>query len=229
MADKDDSNERFSTLILDMKFKNGVHKKLSSISQRTWHDLRSDNLKEAIKCPPNEDVNEWIAANTFDLTNELNILWNILPPAAHKKYSEPGSGFPKGVKYRWDKVNSSLTSEEYVDIALTWIQDQCENPDIFPDVESDRSLKYPEDYIEGYVKKIYVKFFRIFCILYCSYKEDLGQDNMAHLNTCFRHYLFFALEHKLMPADENELIPIRSIVEKLKADYYRKTIVPPGI
>jgi len=200
------------------------HKKLSSLSQRTWHVLGSDNLKEAIKCPPAEDMNEWIAANTFDFLNEVNILWgNCIDPEAHNRYLEPGSGFPKGVTYRWSNDQDNLTAPEYVEIALIWVDDQCSNQDIFPDTEKEE-VKYPEDFVDNYVKEIFKKLFRVFCIFYWSYKDDMG-ENVAHLNTCFRHFIYFALHHGLLP-DEKELQPIEKIVTRLKSDFARKSVLP---
>mmetsp|Transcript_32458 Transcript_32458/g.39952 ORF Transcript_32458/g.39952 Transcript_32458/m.39952 type:complete len:174 (-) Transcript_32458:1488-2009(-) len=157
---KQSSNAReFSTLVQRRGTRNMKHKKLSSLSQRTWHVLGSDNLKEAIKCPPAEDMNEWIAANTFDFLNEVNILWgNCIDPEAHNRYLEPGSGFPKGVTYRWSNDQDNLTAPEYVEIALIWVDDQCSNQDIFPDTEKEE-VKYPEDFVDNYVKEIFKKTF----------------------------------------------------------------------
>mmetsp|Transcript_16533 Transcript_16533/g.18688 ORF Transcript_16533/g.18688 Transcript_16533/m.18688 type:complete len:237 (-) Transcript_16533:309-1019(-) len=224
------SSERVSVLIQTAQrrgTRNGKHKKLSSLSQRTWHVLGSENLKEAIKCPPGEDMNEWIAANTFDFLNEINILWgHCIDQEAHSRYLEPGSGFPKGVTYRWSNDRAVMTGPDYVEVALIWIDDQCANPDIFPDTDTNQGTNYPENFVEIYVKKIFVKLFRIFCIIYWSYKDDMG-EHLIHLNTCFRHYIYFALEHNLLPEDEKEIMPIEDIVTRLKSDFARKTILPP--
>lgn len=38
----------------------------------------SGDLHEAVKLPPGEDLNEWIAVNTVDFFNQINMLYGTL-------------------------------------------------------------------------------------------------------------------------------------------------------
>ncbi|GAU31664.1 hypothetical protein TSUD_222680 [Trifolium subterraneum] len=40
--------------------------------------LGSGNLREAVKLPPGEDLNEWLAVNTVDFFNQVNLLYGTL-------------------------------------------------------------------------------------------------------------------------------------------------------
>ncbi|KAL6533652.1 hypothetical protein OROHE_013485 [Orobanche hederae] len=40
--------------------------------------LGSGNLREAVRLPPGEDINEWLAVNTVDFFNQVNLLYGTL-------------------------------------------------------------------------------------------------------------------------------------------------------
>ena len=40
--------------------------------------LGSGNLREAVQLPEGEDINEWIAVNTVDFFNQINMLYGTL-------------------------------------------------------------------------------------------------------------------------------------------------------
>uniref|UniRef100_A0A803PHG2 MOB kinase activator-like 1A n=1 Tax=Cannabis sativa TaxID=3483 RepID=A0A803PHG2_CANSA len=40
--------------------------------------LGSGNLREAVKLPTGEDLNEWLAVNTVDFFNQVNLLYGTL-------------------------------------------------------------------------------------------------------------------------------------------------------
>ncbi|KAL5995320.1 MOB kinase activator 1A [Asimina triloba] len=40
--------------------------------------LGNGNLREAIRLPPGEDLNEWLAVNTVDFFNQVNLLYGTL-------------------------------------------------------------------------------------------------------------------------------------------------------
>ena len=50
--------------------------------------------------------------------------------------------------------------------------------------------------------------FRIFAIIYHSnYKAIEKAEAVAHLNTCFRHFMFLVYEFKLVEPDELKALP----------------------
>ena len=68
------------------------------------------------------------------------------------------------------------------------------------------------------VKQIYTRMFRIFAIIYThhfSKLEELGA--VVHLNTSFKHYLFFVWEFDLV--GERETDALREITNELRQVY----------
>ena len=50
--------------------------------------------------------------------------------------------------------------------------------------------------------------FRIFAIIYhASYESIEAADAVAHLNTCFRHFMFLVYEFKLVEPGELKALP----------------------
>ncbi|GBG26974.1 MOB kinase activator 1A [Hondaea fermentalgiana] len=195
-----------------------MFKRRSTLSDLTRRTLGSGNMRLAVEVPEGEDTNEWIAANTVDFYNELSLLYGLVADDA-RRFSAPGTGFPPNFEYRW-QIGSGKTvqvsSPEYVDYAMTWIEDQIDNEDIFPVSEE---VDFPEDFIEFYVRDIFKKMFRIFAIIYHQHFEVIESLNAAaHINTTFKHFVFFMLEHHLVP-EEKELLALKTPFDRYKAEY----------
>lgn len=105
--------------------------KRGTLSQKAKFTLGQGNLREAVKLPENEDLNEWLAANIVDFFNEVSLLYGLCADDA-SKYTKPGEGFPPGFQYLWmDGVRITkplqVSGPEYVDYVMTWIEDQINN------------------------------------------------------------------------------------------------------
>jgi len=192
--------------------------KRATLSDYTKKTLGSGNLKKAVMLPPEEHIHEWLACNTVDFFNELSLLYGICVEDA-PKYKEPGTGFPPGFEYRWQgkakKDPLKVSGPEYVDYVMSWIEDQLDNPAIFPDLESQ---PFPSDFDE-YVKDIFKKMFRIFAIMYhCHFETIEKMEAAAHLNTCFKHFMYFVFEFKLIE-DDKELAALKGPVERLSKEW----------
>lgn len=134
--------------------------KRSTLSAYTKRTLGSGNLRAAVTLPDNEDLNEWLAANTVDFFNEISLLYGLVSDDA-AKFTKPGEGFPPGFEYRWaDGVQVTkpmrVSSPEYVDLVLLWTEDQINNEDIFPVSETQA---FPSEF-KNYVKDIFKRLFR---------------------------------------------------------------------
>lgn len=66
---------------------------------------------------------------------------------AADEFTKPGDGFPPGYEYRWADASNKqplrVSSPEYVDYVMTWVEDQIDNEEIFPVQESQ---PFPDDY-----------------------------------------------------------------------------------
>ncbi|KAL0374561.1 UNVERIFIED_CONTAM: MOB kinase activator-like 1A [Sesamum radiatum] len=62
--------------------------------------LGSGNLREAVKLPTGEDLNEWLAVNTVDFFNQVNILYGTLTEFCTSSTCPTMTAGPK-YEYRW--------------------------------------------------------------------------------------------------------------------------------
>jgi len=63
--------------------------------------------------------------------------------------------------------------------------------------------------------------FRVFAILYHRNFEKIeAAEAAAHLNTCFKHFMFFSWEFKLL--DEKELKALKGPVERLRTEFEKR-------
>jgi len=195
--------------------------KRKTLSQLTKRTLGSGNLRAAVALPEGEELHEWIAANTVDFYNEISLLYGLVVDDAQRDFKNPGEGFPPGFEYRWAESNSRevirVSSPEYVDYVMTWVEDQLDNESIFPTLESE---PFPDDFI-NYARDIYKRMFRVFAIMYHRHFKSFEEiEAQAHLNTCFKHFLFFVLQYDLVPS--KELVALKGPVDRLKADFAKQ-------
>ena len=194
-----------------LKSSSGNQQRLRDYTAST---LGSGNMRGAVVVPDGEHKFEWIAANTMDFFDHISLCYGLVSDQALEKFTKPSEGFPPGFEYRWAdgvKVKAPIkcSSPEYVDYVMTWANEKLNNPAIFP---LDDVSAYPKKF-EDEVKSIYKRLFRIFAIIYAVHSDTVKQLGAeAHLNTCFKHFMFFILEFKLV--NENEMKPIKLICER---------------
>lgn len=170
----------------------------------------------AVKCPEEEDLNDFYAANLVDFFNDLVLLYDIV---AEKSSDLRSKAFPPGYEYRWQNGDKLVTVKacEYVDFVFLWVADQISNERIFP---SSADVEFPQDF-EGYVRDIFKKLFRVYAIIYHSFfKEFEALGGTKHLNTCFKHFMFFVFEYNLV--DAHDLNALESVVAKLREDFKKQ-------
>ena len=140
------------------------------------------------------------------------------------------SAGPKATYFWADKGEKpvSLPAPEYISNLVNWISKQLDDEKVFPAVGA-----FPKNF-KAVLAKILSRMFRVYAHLYHSHWDKikaLGAD--AHLNTCFKHFYYFAgarqqqrqqqtrLAHSRAAAEfdmikEAELQPMASVVNKLK-------------
>ena len=76
---------------------------------------------------------------------------------------------------------------------------------------------FPKNFLQS-IKVIYTRLFRVFAIIYSHHflpLEELGA--VTHLNTSFKHFMFFVWEYDLVVPAEQEAL--QDIIHELKARY----------
>ncbi|KAL7091871.1 hypothetical protein ACP275_12G130300 [Erythranthe tilingii] len=176
--------------------------------------LGSGNLREAVRLPPGEDLNEWLAVNTVDFFNQVNILYGTLTEFCTSSSCSIMSAGPK-YEYRWaDGITIrkpiEVSAPKYVEYLMDWIESQLDDESIFP---QKLGMAFPSNFLDV-VKTILKRLFRVYAHIYHShFQKIVSLKEEAHLNTCFKHFVLFAWEFCLI--DKEELAPLYEIVESI--------------
>ncbi|XP_064388925.1 MOB kinase activator 1B-like isoform X2 [Halichondria panicea] len=98
--------------------------------------LGSGNLKLAVQLPDGEDLNEWIAVNTVDFFNQINMLYGTITAHCTTESCPVMSAGPK-YEYHWAdgttvKKPIKCSAPKYIDYLMTWVQEQLDDENIFP-------------------------------------------------------------------------------------------------
>jgi len=104
-----------------------------------------------------------------------------------------------------------VSASEYIEFLMVWVENQLNNENIFP---STIGVPFPKNFLQ-IVKVIFKRLFRVYAHIYYSHFPQiamLGCQN--HLNTCFKHFIFFIERFNLV--DAKELAPLADLIQKFK-------------
>ncbi|KAF4802787.1 MOB kinase activator 1B [Turdus rufiventris] len=176
--------------------------------------LGSGNLRMAVMLPDGEDLNEWVAVNTVDFFNQINMLYGTITDFCTEESCPVMSAGPK-YEYHWaDGTNIKkpikCSAPKYIDYLMTWVQDQLDDETLFP---SKIGVPFPKNFM-SVAKTILKRLFRVYAHIYHQHFDPVIQlQEEAHLNTSFKHFIFFVQEFNLI--DRRELAPLQELIEKL--------------
>jgi MOB kinase activator 1 len=194
--------------------KGGKREKLSQFAKKTLATLGSGSMRSAVALPKGEDLKEWIAVNTVDFFNEINLLYGTISEFCTKEKC-PVMSAGASVNYLWRdgvkvKKPIEVSAPEYVELLMTWSESQLNDETIFP---ISFGSEYPKNFMP-IVKQIYKRFFRVYAHIYHSHFSRIVRVGAeAHLNTCFKHFIYFVKEFKLI--DDKELKPLEDLINKI--------------
>jgi len=200
------------TLVKKRSFPNGT--KRYDLHKHAKATLGSGNLREAVKLPDKEDLNEWLAVNTVDFFNQINLLYGSIVECCTKESCKEMNAGPK-YEYLWadgDEIKKPIkvSAPEYVDYLMSWVQKILDDEKIFP---SRVDVPFPKNFAET-VKSMFTRLFRVYAHIYYSHFSrivNLGEE--AHLNTCFKHFYFFIVQFQLV--DPKEMAPLDDLIKNL--------------
>jgi len=217
-ADGDESYsfwDRNKTFKPEKKVKGGKQEKLQKTIKATMKaTLGGGDLRKTVQLPEGEDLNEWIAVNTVHFYNAANMIYGTCAEFCTDETCKTMSAGRNEYLWKDDqkyKKPTRVTAPVYIDLLLNWVNEQISNPDLFP---VDENAKFPRNFMTR-VKDIYKRLFRLYAHLYYSHFEKISSIGAkAHLNTCFKHFVFFILEFKLV--DDKGLAPLKNFIDKFK-------------
>mmetsp|Transcript_11551 Transcript_11551/g.13266 ORF Transcript_11551/g.13266 Transcript_11551/m.13266 type:complete len:295 (-) Transcript_11551:717-1601(-) len=164
---------------------------------------------------------EWLAMNTIDFFNEVSLIYGMVEEfhvsvsrqpdydELVKKRKEGGKlpiapynrGFPAGYEYRvqGDDKNADHDANWYCNITMAWIEDNIDNPEVFPEGEND---SFPDDFDTNHVPEMFKRMFRIFSIVYnVCWPVVKEYESDKHFNSAFKHFYFFMKRYNLLLND----------------------------
>eukprot|EP01123_Difflugia_compressa_P001385 TRINITY_DN11598_c0_g1_i1.p1 TRINITY_DN11598_c0_g1~~TRINITY_DN11598_c0_g1_i1.p1 ORF type:complete len:212 (-),score=39.97 TRINITY_DN11598_c0_g1_i1:54-689(-) len=169
------------------------------------------NLKTAVKLPPGEDVNEWLAAHVLDFYNRTNLLFGAIEEFCDEETFPEMTAGPNFVYLcaeEGTKKAVSVPARKYVDLLFTWMTSKFDDETIFP---TDTNTPFPKNFRE-IVSTIFKRMFRVYAFIYVHHFKKMQELELeAHLNSVFKHFLFFIHEFDLV--DKKEFLPIVSLVD----------------
>jgi len=176
--------------------------------------LGQGNIKEAVRLPPGEDLNEWLAVNTVDFYNAISVLHGTL-----EEFCTPSvcPAMAAGAKYEYlwadgvrVKTPVKLSAPDYVNALFDWVEAQIDDPRLFPQRYGE---PFPSNFMQ-IVQTIFKRLFRVYAHIYHSHFRSIcALNEEAHLNTCFKHFMHFTQAFKLV--DAKELVPMKELIEQL--------------
>ncbi|CAK9300292.1 unnamed protein product [Gordionus sp. m RMFG-2023] len=176
--------------------------------------LGSGNLRQAVALPEGEDLNEWIAVNVVDFFNQINMLYGTITEFCRPTKCPLMSAGPK-YEYHWAdgvtvKKPIKCSAPQYIDFLMTWIQEKLDDETLFP---SKIGVPFPKNFIST-AKVILKRLFRVYAhIYYQHFQEIIKLGEEPHLNTSFKHFIYFTQEFNMI--DKRELAPLQELIDKL--------------
>ena len=179
-----------------------------------------------------EDVNEWLAVAAVDFFHQVgervsslfllrgrcsrcvhscqvNMLYATLADFCTDESCPSMSAGPK-YKYFWSdgqRKPEDVSASRYVFSLMEWIQGQLDDEAVFPTKPNN---PFPKSF-RATVNSIFRRLFRVFAHIYHHHVEHVqALDISVHLNTSFRHFIYFVLEFQLI--ERKELAPLSELI-----------------
>ncbi|KAI1714605.1 mob1/phocein family domain-containing protein [Ditylenchus destructor] len=174
--------------------------------------LGSSSIKDVVKLPQGEDVNEWIAVNIVDFFNQITMLFGTISEFCTAE-SCPKMTAGASHEYFWSDDKGAVMgcpAPVYIDYLLTWVQDELDDENTFP---SQIGKPFPPNF-SHIAQSIMKRLFRIYAHIYHQHFELIEQlKTIEHLNTSFKHFILFVQEFNLIEPKQME--PLDDLIQKL--------------
>ncbi|GMT25954.1 hypothetical protein PFISCL1PPCAC_17251, partial [Pristionchus fissidentatus] len=175
------------------------------------------DLKAAVRLPPNENFDDWLAVHTVDFFNRINLMYGTITDVCTKTTCPTMSGGSK-YEYLWQdgdqyKKPTRIPAPDYVYLLMDWIEVRINDETLFPTC---MDLPFPKDF-RAMCKKILTRLFRVFVHTYIHHFDrivDLGAE--PHANTLYKHFYYFVTEHSMVSSKELEAL--KEMTERLTCE-----------
>lgn len=189
---------------------------------RTWnlHRHIKDSMAtgldvtECIQLPDGYALDEWVAVHVVDFFNEVSLLFGTISEFCTPE-SCPAMSAGPCYTYLWADGKQqvaplALAAPAYVDRLLNWVQDQLDDPSVFP---LDGACTNTAAFLQ-HASVILKRLFRVYAHMYHSHLESfVALHAESHLNFCFKRFVLFVKEFDLV--DQKELNALRKLIQTL--------------
>ncbi|VDI25662.1 Hypothetical predicted protein [Mytilus galloprovincialis] len=139
--------------------------------------LGSGNLRQAVVLPEGEDLNEWVAVNTVDFFNQINMLYGTITEFCTEETCPVMSAGPK-YEYHWAdgqtvKKPIKCSAPKYIDYLMSWVQDQLDEESLFP---SKIGVPFPKNFL-AIAKTILKRLFRVYAHIYHQHFKEVVDES----------------------------------------------------
>lgn len=178
-----------------------------------------------------------------DFFNQINMLYGTITEFCTEESCAVMSAGPK-YEYHWAdgqtvKKPIKCSAPKYIDYLMTWVQDQLDDEALFPSKIGWYTNKlyiyfffigenwatnvllllpgvpFPKNFL-SIAKTILKRLFRVYAHIYHQHFSEIVQlGEEAHLNTSFKHFIFFVQEFSLV--ERRELAPLQELIDKLSS------------
>lgn len=193
--------------------------KTQALREYAESTLGSGSLREAVKLPPDEDQNEWIAVHVVDFFNQVNLLYGTITEFCSPT-SCPQMLATEEYEYLWQDSNdpqfkrpTQLSAPDYIEHLMTWIQGYFNNPLYFP---AQNGVQFAPGTVSIF-RNILRKMFRVYAHIYCHHFNDITELGLQpHLNTSLKHFVLFVREFDLV--SQQEFGPLQELIAIMLKD-----------
>eukprot|EP00443_Scrippsiella_acuminata_P009967 CAMPEP_0115245194 /NCGR_PEP_ID=MMETSP0270-20121206/40385_1 /TAXON_ID=71861 /ORGANISM="Scrippsiella trochoidea, Strain CCMP3099" /LENGTH=268 /DNA_ID=CAMNT_0002660369 /DNA_START=114 /DNA_END=916 /DNA_ORIENTATION=- len=190
------------------------HTGIFALHQQASATLGNHNLRENVRLPPFTQRELWIGAKTLTIYDEVYHLVSVLQHTCTPQ-SCPTMCCGKHVTYEWADENSTVTKGmpaiKYMSTLVDWAHDLLANPSVVPQDGGE----VPDHFLPS-MRLLHKRFFRVFAHVYLHHFSEVQENGgEAHLNYCFKHWLFFVRAMDLV--SEEQLTPLKTVIAKFEA------------
>ncbi|CCK70572.1 Mob2p KNAG_0E03130 [Huiozyma naganishii CBS 8797] len=176
--------------------------------------LVKGSFKTIVQLPKYVDAGEWVALNVFEFFTNLNQFYGVIAEyVTPEAYPTMNAG--PHTDYLWLDANNrqvSLPASQYIDLALTWVNNKVTDKKLFPTQDS---VPFPQAFLRD-VQRIMIQMFRIFAHIYHHHFDKIVHLSLeAHWNSFFAHFVSFSKEFSII--ERKEMIPLLPLIESFEA------------
>jgi MOB kinase activator 1 len=174
-----------------------------------------------VKLPEGEDLNEWIAVHTVQFFEALQMIYGT---TAEYCTAESCPSMTAGkAEYLWKdggkyKKATRVPAATYIDELFNWVSSEVSDTKLFPVEDGE----FPRNFVTR-VKNIFKRLFRVYAHIYYHHFEEIRKVGAnAHLNSCFKHFVYFTLEYDMI--EKKDMAPLQDLIDRMQQ--HDKAAVP---